>query len=127
MSDNTQVNNEELKDTVTIAGQEFKIRALSAAKTAGISNIVGKLLLMGKLKLKEFKTLDANDLPTAILFALDEDLLIRFAGLLIGADDEFVRENFDLAWVIEALAIQVRISDLESIARNFSSLVSQIV
>lgn len=111
---------------VKIGENEFEITPLNAKKTAYIANLFGKLLLAGKMKLKDFSGLRGNDLPFAILAAVDENMLVGLAAVLIGSDEEFARENFELEWVMEALVIQTRVSNLDTVIRNFTVLVSQI-
>lgn len=115
-----------LNTTLVIDGKEFLITPLNAKKTTFIMNLLGKLLISGKLKLKEFKGLEAKDLPVAILVAVDEPTLVALAAVLVGTDEDFAREHFNLAWVFEALAIQVQVGELDKVIRNFTLLVSQI-
>lgn len=111
---------------VVIDNKEYKISSLTAKKTAFIMNLLGKLLISGKLKLKEFAGVEARDLPVAILMAVDEKSLISLAAILINESEKFVEENFSLTWVLEALAIQIEVGELDKIVRNFTLVVSQI-
>lgn len=120
------VAQEVLSDFVVINNKEYKITPLNAKKTAVIMNIFGKLLISGKLKLREFKGADAKDLPMAILAAVDEPTLIALTSIIVGEDEAFVREHFNLSWVVEALAIQIREAEFAKVVRNFTLLVSQI-
>lgn len=111
---------------VEINGQEFVITPLNAKKTAYIANLFGQLLLKGKLKAKEFKDIDGSALPFAILASVDEKMLITLAAAIIGCDEKFAEENFDLDWIMQALVVQTRVSKLDSVIRNFTALVTQI-
>ena len=116
----------EATNTVFVNGEEFIITPLNATKTAFIANLFGRLLISGKLQLKQFKGLDPSDLPIAILSAVTSDMLIELAAVLINSDEEFARDNFDIVWVTDALRIQVENGGLDKVIRNFTSIVSQV-
>lgn len=124
MSD--EITTEQLSDSIAIGGEQITISPLNAKKTAFIMNLLGRLLITGKIRLKEIKGSSANDLPLAILAAVDEENLVQLASVVIDKDATFVTENFSLSWVLEALLIQVRVGELDKIIRNFTSLVTQI-
>jgi len=118
--------NNVLKTFVVIGGKEFEITPLNAKKTTFVMNTLGRLLIGGRIKLKEFKGLEAKDLPIAILTAVDEQTLVALAAVVVGCDEDYARDNFNLSWVLEALAIQVQVGELDKVIRNFTLLVSQI-
>ena len=118
---------DENKTFITIKGTKFEISPLDAKKTIFIANTFGKLLISGKVKLNEFKGLTGGDLPFAILATLDETTLVSLAATLIGSDEKFAEENFELGWVTEALLVQVQVSDLDAVIRNFTALFTQLV
>lgn len=122
-----EVQEDVFTTVVKIGDEEFEITPLNAKKTTYIANMFGRLLLAGKMKLKDFSGLKGNDLPFAILAAVDEEMLVGLAATLIGSDVEFARENFELEWVMEALVVQTRVSNLDTVIRNFTLLVTQIV
>ena len=126
----TNVEEEEidtLPNFVTIGDEEIIITPLTAKKTAFIMNVLGTLLMNGKMKLRELRNKDSSDLPFAILASVDEDTLIKLAATIVDRDVNFVKEHFELTWVFEALLVQTRVGELDKVIRNFTSLVSQIV
>jgi hypothetical protein len=119
-------------DYVIIEDVQYPIKKLNAKKLVGISNMLGELVLGGRIKLNEFskklgKDPASNDIIFAILASLQEDMLIRFASILIDAETSFVQDNFDLGWVTDALIIQLRKSNLDKVIRNFTALASLTV
>lgn len=112
---------------IEVGGEQIEIKKLSAYKVASVSNILAEWLLKGNRKLNEFKY-GSNNMAFVVgmLAALDEESLVRFASTLIERDVEFVKEHFDLAWVLNALAIQMQVSNLRAVITNFTYALSQI-
>lgn len=111
---------------VSVADEHIEIKKLTASKVATISNIFGELLIKGNKKLKEFRATDNMAFIVGVLAALDEGSLVRLASCLIERDEDFARNNFDLSWVLSALAIQMQVSNLKAVIQNFTSLLSQL-
>lgn len=111
---------------VMVGDERIEIKKLSASKVAVVSNIFAELLINGNKKLREYKAADNMAFIVGVLAALDEKNLVRLAACLIERDVEFARENFELGWVLEALGIQVQVSNLRAVITNFTSLLSRL-
>lgn len=111
--------------TVQINGTEFEIKPMRAKEIATISNIVGKLSLDGRKLLRAAGT-DPSDVLWALLAAVNGDELVKLAAVVVGCDEKFAAENFDLVWVTDALVKQMSNINLGAILRNFSALSTQV-
>lgn len=120
MSKNTE---EVTKDVLTIGGKTFEITAMRAAQITRFANILGRVTMGGRKVLRDAAG-DPGDFIWAVLAAIDEKSLVDLAALLIGSDTEFAKDNFSLNWVVEALMIQIRVSEIGATIRNFSKLSS---
>jgi hypothetical protein len=111
---------------ITIEGTRYELTKMRARQVATISNIFGEMLIAGDKKLKDFKVSGDINFIVGVLAALDERSLIRLGAALIGKDEKFVEDNFDLVWVTEALGKQLKISNLRGVLINFTSISTQI-
>lgn len=112
--------------TVVVGDERIEIKKLTASKVATVSNIMGELLINGNRKLREFKATSDMAFFVGVLAALNENELVRLAAALIERDEQFVRDNFDLGWVLDALGKQMQVSNLRAVVANFTSLLSQL-
>lgn len=115
-----------MSNKVMIAEQEYEVGPLNARKVAAISNLIGSLIVRGRVQLKDLKAAADTNLALGILAALQEDDLIKFSALLVNCDPEFAKENFDLIWVTDALRIQMEQTDFQAVIANFTALLSQL-
>lgn len=111
---------------VIIEGVRHELSKLRARQVATISNIFGEMLIAGDKKLKDFKVSGDLNFIVGVLAALDERSLIKLAAALIGKDEKFAEDNFDLVWVTEALGKQLKLSNLRGVLINFTSISTQI-
>ena len=115
-----------MSNKVIIAGEEYEVGSLNAKKVAAISNLIGGLIIRGKLQLNDLKAAANTNLALGILAALQEEDLVKFSAILVNCEPEFARENFDLIWVTEALKIQMEETDLQAVITNFTALLTQL-
>lgn len=112
--------------TVEVAGQTFEVDKAAPSQIAGIAKLIAGIYLRGKKEVSKLGlSSDASDLVWGVLSVLDEEDLIRLAALVIGSDEEFARENFDLVWVSDALASLIEETDLGAVIANFTRIVSR--
>lgn len=117
-----------MSNTVEVNGTQFELKPMKAAQIAALSNIIGRLTLDGRKLLKDIGPGgDATDFIWGLLAAVTEKELVKLAALVIGSDETFAAENFDLVWVTEALATQIEISNIGKIITNFTRLSSLAV
>lgn len=111
---------------IMIGEERVELKKMNAAQVAKFANIIGESLISSNKKLKELKASDNTGLALGILASIDERALVRLGSCLTGKDEAFVAEQFDLAWVMEALMKQLMLSNIRGILRNFTLLSSQI-
>jgi hypothetical protein len=110
-------------DEVVVGGKKYRVGQLDAKTIAGIANLIGKKQFDGRKIVESMKlTPQPSDFLWGILSSLEEDDLIILASLLIDADRAYVKENFNIGWVSEALAIAFERSDLPIVIKNFSRI-----
>lgn len=115
---------------VMINGKRCELKKMNARQVAKLSNVFGRALMAGALEMKKLRDAGQSGgestVIMSILAGLDDKMLIKFASALVDLDEKVVEDNFDIAWVLEALMKQIQISDINGIIRNFTLLSSQI-
>lgn len=114
-----------MEDKVMVGEQEIVIGKPTPAQVAGIVKIVAELNIGARQTLAAIEKPSEMDYVMALLANLDEKSLINLAALSIGSDKKFATENFDIGWVIPALTILIRKSNIVSVITNFTSMLSQ--
>lgn len=110
---------------VTVAGEKYEIGTASARQVAGVAKILSNVGLSARKSLDNISEGDYVSVIAALFGAVTEDELVELGALCIGADKEFVEQNFDLLWVSEALAILMEETDLAGVVRNFTRIASR--
>lgn len=111
---------------LNVNGNSMPIKRMGASGVAQFANVLGRLTLDGRKILKESKIGDGGgDFIWSVLAAVSEDGLIKLSMALTGFPEDFVKENFALDWVSDALVFQFESSNLKSVVANFTRLASQ--
>lgn len=113
--------------TVVVGDTEFVIDKVKAKQIAGILRIVSRVSLDARRELAKIENPGDTDFLWAVLGNLSEEDLVSLAALSIGCDRQFAEENFDLSWVVTALAAIVKQSNIGASIANFTSTLSQEV
>lgn len=111
---------------LTVGNQTFEITPMRAASIAKFANVLGTLTIGGRKTLRELKVEDGNDFMWAVLAAVDEKALLTLGVALTGWTYDFVKENFALDWLVEALMYQFEATNLRGVIANFTSLAAQV-
>lgn len=108
---------------VMINSTEYEIKPMRAQQYAKLANVLGKMSMDSKKALKGIAAeAGALDLLWAVLAVVTEDELIALGSIAVGLDETFVRENFSLDWVTEALSVQIENANVAAIIKNFTRL-----
>lgn len=110
-----------MQKVITINETEHNIKKLSAHQVATIANILGKLSVEGRKAVKSLGGGSNEQFIWGVLASVSGEDLIRFAAALIGSDTKFAEENFDIGWVVEAVMVQMELSNINSLLTNFTS------
>lgn len=108
---------------VVVNGTTFEVGRATPAQVAGIAKLISSVSIDARKNIVK-SGLDGNGdaVMWAVLGELDEERLVGLAALVIGSDKEFARENFDLIWVTEALALIIEETNLSRVIGNFTRI-----
>ena len=106
---------------IQINGENFQLKKMSPAAIATIANILGRLSVDGRKYLTTNGLKNTDSFVWGILAVVSGDDLIKFASALTGAPIDYVTENFDVGWVIQAVEGQIELSNINALLRNFTS------
>lgn len=115
---------EELSDVVIINGKEHVIPEPRAAQSAAMIRVISRVFLNARKEMASMKDTKDIDVIAALLAGIDEDTLITLAAASAGVDKKFANEHFSFSWVMPAIVIAVRKSDILNVISNFTSLLS---
>lgn len=108
---------------VVVNGTSFEVGRATPAQVAGIAKLISSVSMDARKNIVKSGLEGSNDAVIwAVLGELDEDRLVGLAALVLGSDEEFARENFDLVWVTEALALVVEETNLSKVIGNFTRI-----
>lgn len=108
---------------VVVNGNSFEVGRATPAQIAGIAKLISSITIDARKNIVR-AGLDGSGEAVlwAVLGELDEERLVSLAALVLGSDKEFARENFDLVWVTEALALIIEQSNLSAVIGNFTRI-----
>lgn len=118
---------EEISDIIVINGKEYVVPQPRASQSAALIRAFSRVFLAARKEMASIKDAQDLDIIAALLANIDEDTLITLAAASAGVDRKFAAENFSFSWVMPALVIAVRKSDIFSVITNFTSLLSPTV
>jgi len=110
---------------VIVNDQEFSVGKASAAQVSGIARILSRIGSAAGKGAQDLSDGDYLSVIAAIVGAVDEDELVSLAALCIGSDEKFAKDNFDLVWVTEALAVLIEETNLDAVIKNFMRIASR--
>jgi len=111
--------------SVNVGGTEYAIKTADAKQIAGIAKMFSQIGIESKKALAGVDGEDYLSIIVAMVGAITEDQLIDLAAISIGVDREFAKENFDLLWVTEALAVLMEETNLAGVVKNFTRIFSR--
>lgn len=112
---------------IVVNGQKFTVGRPTASQVSGIAKILSKINIEARKKVVKAGIEESGGAALwALLGELDEATLIEFAALAVGCDKEFARENFDLVWVTEAVALMVEQANFAQVLANFTRIFTQM-
>jgi len=111
-------------NSVEVNGQVFDLSHPKARQITGIVRAFARINLKARGAFSKLKNPTDMDYIMAFLSELGDDDLLEISALAIGADKQFVEDNFDLLWVTRALTILIGNSHLIEAIGNFTSMLS---
>jgi hypothetical protein len=116
---------EETKGVVVVNGVEYKIKTAGPAQITGIARIISQVGIAAKRNLVGMEDGDNLSIIASLIGSITEEQLVELAALCIGSDKEFAKENFDLVWVTEAMAVLMEETNLSAVIKNFTRIASR--
>lgn len=108
---------------ITIDENKYELKKMTPNAVATIANILGRLSVDGRKYLTaSIGGKNAQDsFMWGVLAVVTGEDLIKFIAALTGFSPEFINENFNLAWVFEAVTVQMQQSGIGAVMTNFMS------
>lgn len=110
-----------MTNTVVINEKDYTVGKMTPKNIATIANILGRLSVDGRKYLVASNQKNQDSVIWGILAVVTGDDLVNFAAALIGSPKEFAEDNFDIGWLIEAIKIQMELSNINTLLTNFTS------
>lgn len=110
---------------IKLNNTDFEIKKMNPHQIATIANILGKLSVDGKKTLKNLNVPN-EQFFWGILAVVTGDDLINFSAAIWGCDKKFAEDNFDVSALLEAVSIQMQLSNINGLISNFTSSSSPI-
>lgn len=107
---------------IDVNGMKIELKKMTPNAIAVVANILGRLSVDGrKYVTQNAGSKNQDAFLWGVLAVVSGDDLVKFASAITGQTIEFVNENFDIGWVIEATMAQMELSKIRSVLTNFTS------